>query len=97
MIGLREDEKKFRPWQIWSPEEPRLVTAFGNGTALKENEHSEFQHHEDFPSFQENFIKHGSALAIGLEQFGNHFIVDGSVELFQLYTKDLMCEAVVMM
>ena len=50
MIGLTEDEKKLRPWHICSPEVARLVTEFENGTVLKENEHSEFHHHEDSPS-----------------------------------------------
>ena len=51
MIGLTEAEKKFRGWQLCSPEVVRPVTKFENGTALKENEHSEFHHHEDSPSF----------------------------------------------
>ena len=71
MIWLTEDEKKFRRWQICSPEVARLVTEFENGTVLKENEHSEFHHHEDSPSFQENFKKYMSGLAMELEQFGN--------------------------
>ena len=95
MIWLTEDEKKFRRWQICSPEVARLVTEFENGTVLKENEHSEFHHHEDSPSFQENFKKYMSGLAMELEQFGNPFIVDVSIKLFQLDTKDVMGEAVV--
>ena len=42
MIVLTEDEKKFRRWQICSAEVAKLFTEFENGTALKENEHSEF-------------------------------------------------------
>ena len=51
MIGLTEDEKKFRRWQLCGLEVARPVTKFENGTALKENEHSEVHHHEDSPSF----------------------------------------------
>ena len=75
----------------------KLVTEFENGTVLKENEHSEFHHHEDFPSFQEEFKKHVSGVAMELEQLGNPFILDESVELFQLDTKDVMAETVVVM
>ena len=82
MIVLTEDEKKFRRWQICSAEVAKLFTEFENGTALKENEHSEFHHHEDSPSFQEKFKKHVSGLAMELEQLGNPFIVDESLELF---------------
>ena len=96
MIGLTEDEKKFRRWQICSPEVARLVTEFENGTVLKENEHSEFHQHEDSPSFQEKFKKHVSCLAMELEQLGKPFIPNESIELFQLDTKDVMGEAVVM-
>ena len=97
MIGLTENEKKFCHWQICSPEVARLVTEFVNGAELKENEHSEFNDHEDSPSFQEKFKKHVGGLAIEFEQFGNPFISDESVELFQLDKKDVMGEAVVMM
>ena len=96
MIGLTEDEKKFRRWQICSPEVARLVTEFENGTVLKENQHSEFHHHEVSPSFQEKFKKHVSGLAMELEQLGKPFIPNESIELFQLDTKDVMGEAVVM-
>ena len=97
MIGLTENEKKFCHWQICSPEVARLVTEFVNRAELKENEHSEFNHHEDSPSFQEKSKKHASGLAMELEQFGNLFISDESLELFQLDKKDVMGEAVVMM
>ena len=96
MIGLTEDERKFCCWKICSPEVARLAMEFENGTVLKENEHSEFHHHEDSPSFQEKFKKHVSGLAMELKQLCNSFIVDESVELFQLDTKDVMGEAVVM-
>ena len=96
MIGLTEDERKFCRWKICSPEVARLAMEFENGTVLKENEHSEFHHHEDSPSFQEKSKKHVSGLAMELKQLGNPFIVDESAELFQLNTKDVMGEAVFM-
>ena len=51
IVGLTEDEDKFRRRQICSPEVARVVSECEDITVLKGNEHSEFHHHEDFKAF----------------------------------------------
>ena len=62
IFGLTEDKDKFLRWQICSLEVARAASQFENSTVLKENEHSEFHHHEDSKSFQEKIAKHVSSL-----------------------------------
>ena len=56
IVGLTEDEDKFRRWQICSPEVARVVSEFEDITVLKGIEHSEFHHHEDSKAFQEKLL-----------------------------------------
>ena len=62
---------------------------------LKENEHSEFDHHEETKSFQEKFVKYVSSLTKEFNRLGNPFEPDESNELIQLGTKDVMGDNVV--
>ena len=62
ILGLTEDEDKFRRWQICSAEAARAVSQFEGSTVFKENEHSEFHHHKDSKSFREKFAKHVPSL-----------------------------------
>ena len=55
LVGLTEDEDKFRRWQICSPEVARAVSEFEEITVLKENEHSVYNHHEDSEAFKKSF------------------------------------------
>ena len=69
-IGLTEDEKKFRHWGICSSEVATATVEFGIANILKGNKNSEFNHHEDVPSFQEKFSKQLNPLVKKLEQLG---------------------------
>ena len=95
IVGLTEDEDKFRRWQICSPEVARIVSEFENITVLKGNEHSEFHHHEDSKAFQEKFAKHVALLTTEFNQLGSPFGPNESKELVQLGTKDVMTDNVV--
>ena len=67
ILGLKEDEDKFRRCQICSPQVARAVSQFEDSTVLKQNEHSEFNHHQDSKFFQENFV---SSLTKEFNQLG---------------------------
>ena len=95
IVGLTEDEDKFRRWQICSPEVARVVSEFEDITVLKGNEHSEFHHHEDSKAFQEKFAKHVVLLTTEFNPLGNPFGPDKSKELVQFGTKDVMTDNVV--
>ena len=95
IVGLTEDEDKFRRWQICSPEAAKHVSEFEDITVLKGNEHSEFHHHEDSKAFQERFANHVALLATKFNQLGNPFGPDESKELVQLGTKEVMTDNVV--
>ena len=73
IVGLTEDEDKFRRLQICSPEVARVVSEFEDITVLKGNEHSEFHYHEDSKAFQEKFAKHAALLTTEFNQLGNAF------------------------
>ena len=47
MVGLTEDEEKFRHWTICSPEITKVIAEFGEGTLLQQKQHGSFYHHED--------------------------------------------------
>ena len=81
IVGLTEDEDKFRRWQICSPEVARVVSEFEDITMLKGNEHFEFHHHENFKAFQEKFDKHVALLTIEFNQIGSLFGPDELKEL----------------
>ena len=95
IVGLTEDEDKFRRWQICSPEVARVVSKFEDITVLKGNVHSEFHHHEDSKTFQEKFARRTAMLTTEFNQIGNPFGPDESKELVQLGTKDVMADNVV--
>ena len=95
ILGLTEDEDKFRRWQVCSPEVSRVVCEFEDITVLKGNDYTEFHHHEDSKSFQEKLAKHVLSLVTEFNQLGNPFVSDESKELIQLGTKDVMTEDVV--
>ena len=95
IVGLSEDEDKFRRLQICSPEVARVVSEFEDITVLKGNEHSEFHYHEDSKAFQEKFAKHAALLTTEVNQLGNPFGPDESKKLVQLGTKDVMADNVV--
>ena len=95
IVGLTEDEDKFRRWQICSPGVAKHVSEFEDIAVLKGNEHSEFHHHEDSKAFQERFAKHVALLATKFNQLGNPFRPDESKELVQLGTKEVMTDNVV--
>lgn len=75
-----EDKDKFHRWQICRPKLARAVSV------LKENELSNYNHHEDSPAFQENFRRNADNVSKEIEQLENPFIVDDSKELIQLGT-----------
>ena len=95
IVGLTEDEDKFRRWQICNPEVERVVSEFEDITVLKGNEHSEFHHHEDSKAFHQKFAKHVALLTTEFNQLGNPVGPDESMELAQLGTKDVMTDNVV--
>ena len=95
MVGLTEDEEKFRHWTICSPEIARAVAEFEEGTVLQQKQHGSFHHHEDSNSFQIRFAKHVNDLLTEFEQLGNPFMSDESNELIQLGTKDVMGDDVI--
>ena len=96
MVGLTEDDDKWRRWQVCSPEAARAVAEFKEGTVLRVSDHTEFHHHEDTKSFQQKFAKDVDSFKTAMEQLGNPFLVDDdSTELIQLDTKDVMCDEVV--
>ena len=70
-----EDKDKFHRWQICRPKLARAISV------LKENELSNYNHHEDSPAFQEKFGKHVDNLSKEIERRRNLFIVDDSKEL----------------
>ena len=47
MVGLTEDEEKFRHWTRCSPEITKVIAEFGEGTLLQQKQHGSFYHHED--------------------------------------------------
>ena len=67
MVGLTEDEEKFRHWTIFSPEIARTVAEFEEGTVLQQKPHGIFHHHEDSNSFQIRFAKHVNDLLTEFE------------------------------
>ena len=95
IVGLTEDEDKFRRWQICSPEVARVVSEFEDITVLKGNVHSEFHHHEDSKTFQEKFARRTALLTTEFNQIGNPFGPHESKELVQLGAKDVMADNVV--
>ena len=95
MVGLTDDEEKFRHWTICSPEIARAVAEFEEGTVLQQKQHGSFHHHEDSKSFQIRFAKHVNDLLTEFEQLGNPFMSDESNELIQLGTKDVMGDDVI--
>ena len=66
-----------------------------DSSILKENEHSEFNHHGDSKSFQEKFAKHVSSTTKEFNQLGNPFEPDESNELIQLGIKARLGDDVV--
>lgn len=66
-----------------------------DSSILNENEHSEFNPHEDSKSFQEKFAKHVSSTTKEFNQLGNPFESDESKELIQLGTKARLGDDVV--
>ena len=94
MVGLTEDEEKFRHWTICSPEIARAVVEFEEETVLQQRQHGSFHHHEDSNSFQIRFAKHVNDLT-EFDQLGNPFMSDESNELMQLGTKDVMGDDVI--
>ena len=95
MVGLTEDEEKFRHWTIWSPEIARAVAEFEEGTVSQQKQHGSFHPHEDSNSFQIQFAKHVNDLLTEFEQLGNPFMFDESNELIQLGTKAVMGDDVI--
>ena len=95
MVGLTDDDEKFRHWEICSPEIVRVIAEFEEGTMLQQKQHGSFHHHEDSNSFQIRFAKHVNDLLTELEQLGNIFMSDESNELIQLGTKDVMGDDVI--
>ena len=95
MIGLTEDDDKWRRWQVCSPEVARAVDEFKSVTVLKGSIHTEFHHHEDTKAFQQKFEKDVHCLKTELINFGNPFMIDADTELIQLDTKDVMGDNVV--
>ena len=81
IVGLTEDEDKFRRWQTCSPEVARVFSEFEDITVLKGNGHSEFHHHENFKDFQEKFDKHVVLLTTEFNQIGSLFGPDELKEL----------------
>ena len=67
MVGVTEDEEKFRNWTICSPETARAVVEFEEGTVLQQRQHGSFHHHEDSNSFQIRFAKHVNDLLTEFE------------------------------
>ena len=65
----------------------RAVGELESITILNVNAYSEFHRHEDSPSYQARYSKHMNAVS---KELGNPFIVDDSVELIQLNTKNAM-------
>ena len=88
MVGLTEDEEKFRHWAICSPEIARAVAEFEERTVLQQKQHGSFHHHEDSNSFQIRFAEHVNDLLTEFEQLGDSFMSDESNELIKLGTKD---------
>ena len=64
---------------------------FEDVAVLKENEQTEFHHHEDSSSFQIKYDLHVKKLKAEFEELGNSFSADETKELYQLGTKDGMC------
>ena len=67
MVGLTEDDEKFRHWEICSPEIARVIAEFEKGTMLQQKQHGSFHHHEYSNSFQIRFAKHVNDLLTELE------------------------------
>ena len=47
MVGLTEDEEKFRHWTRCIPEITKVIAEFGEETLLQQKQHGSFYHHED--------------------------------------------------
>ena len=67
MVGLTEDEEKFRHWTICSPEIATAVAEFEEGTVLQQKQHGSFHHLEDSNSFQIRFAKYVNDLLTEFE------------------------------
>ena len=95
LVGLTENKRKFRRWQVRSPEVARIVEEFEYAIILRGNKYTEFHHHEKSDSFQKKFDSNVKKLVAEFEQLGNPFLEDGRKELYQLGIKDIMSHDVV--
>ena len=90
LVGLTENKRKFRRWQVRSPEVARIVEEFEYAIILRGNKYTEFHHHEKSDSFQKKFDSIVKKLVAEFEQLSNLFLEDDRKDLYQLGTKDIM-------
>ena len=92
-VGLTENPAALHRWMVSGPEMARLVGEFE--ASSEKRKETDTRHHEQTKHAQKAFAQDVKALTSAIEDMGNPFCEESSVDLLVLDTRDLVDAAVI--